>query len=123
MWTNRTHSILGRRALVLGASMAGLLAARILAERYDEVWLLERDALPDGAQPRKGTPQAQHAHGLLGRGREVLEELLPGFTAALAAQGAMVGDALANAPFVAGGRRFAHGAPCGQTGLACSRRG
>jgi 2-polyprenyl-6-methoxyphenol hydroxylase-like FAD-dependent oxidoreductase len=113
--------MLGRRAIVLGASMAGLLAARILAERYDEVWLLERDTLPDGAQPRKGTPQAQHAHGLLARGRDVLEQLFPGFTAALAARGAMVGDALAQAPFVAGGRRFAVGAPCRHAGLACSR--
>ena len=44
------------RALVLGASIAGLLAARILSERFAEVVLLERDALPDGAAPRKGTP-------------------------------------------------------------------
>jgi 2-polyprenyl-6-methoxyphenol hydroxylase-like FAD-dependent oxidoreductase len=121
MWTNRLLPTLGRRALVLGASMAGLLAARILCERFDEVWLLERDALPEAAAPRKGTPQALHAHGLLARGRSVLEELFPGFTAALAAQGAMVGDVQANAPFVAAGRRFAHGAVCGETGLACSR--
>ena len=72
MWFSKSPQILGRRALVLGASMAGLLAARILAERFDEVWLLERDALPDGPAPRKGTPQALHAHGLLARGREIL---------------------------------------------------
>jgi 2-polyprenyl-6-methoxyphenol hydroxylase-like FAD-dependent oxidoreductase len=111
---------LGRRALVLGASMAGLLAARVLAERFDEVWLLERDALPEAAAARKGTPQAVHAHGLLARGREVLEELFPGFTDALAARGALVGDLQANAPFVAGGRRFAPG-HCGRGGIACSR--
>jgi len=121
MWTNRRLPTLGRRALVLGSSMAGLLAARILSERYDEVWLLERDVLPESAAARKGTPQALHAHGLLARGRMVLEELFPGTTAALAAQGAMVGDVQANAPFVAAGRRFARGAPCGTTGLACSR--
>jgi 2-polyprenyl-6-methoxyphenol hydroxylase-like FAD-dependent oxidoreductase len=111
---------LGRRAIVLGASMAGLLAARILAERFEQVWLLDRDALPAEAAARKGTPQAQHAHGLLARGREILESLFPGFTDTLAAQGALVGDLLANARFVAGGKRFADGT-CGETGLACSR--
>ena len=121
MWFSKSPQILGRRALVLGASMAGLLAARILAERFDEVWLLERDTLPDGPAPRKGTPQALHAHGLLARGREILESLFPGFTAALEAQGALVGDLQANAPFVAGGRRFAHGTTCGRAGIACSR--
>jgi 2-polyprenyl-6-methoxyphenol hydroxylase-like FAD-dependent oxidoreductase len=119
--SSATTRTLGRRAIVLGASMAGLLAARMLQERFDEVWLLERDALPQDAAARKGTPQALHAHGLLARGREVLEQLFPGFTGALQAQGAMVGDVQANAPFVANGRRFAHGAACGQVGLACSR--
>ena len=115
-----TPTSLGRRAVVLGASMAGLLAARVLQERFDEVWLLERDALPAGADPRKGTPHAVHAHGLLARGREVLESLFPGFTDALEARGALVGDLHANAPFVAGGRRFA-GGHCGRRGLSCSR--
>lgn len=118
--SNPSSSPLGRRAIVLGASMAGLLAARVLAERFDEVCLLERDALPGGPAARKGTPQAQHAHGLLARGRLILESLFPGYTAALVAQGALTGDLLANAPFVAGGRRFARG-PSADTGLACSR--
>ena len=110
----------GCRAIVLGASIAGLLAARVLQEHFDEVVLLERDTLPNDARMRKGTPQALHAHGLLARGREVIESLFPGFTAALAARGAQVGDLLASAPFVASGRRFAV-APCGRTALACSR--
>lgn len=108
------------RAIVLGASMAGLLAARVLADRFDEVRILERDPLPDGAAPRKGTPQAGHAHGLLARGREILEELLPGFTDALAARGGLVGDMQANAPFVFAGHRTAAG-HSGQTGLVASR--
>ena len=118
--TRLTASSLGPRAIVLGASMAGLLAARVLAERFEDVWLLERDALPDGAEARKGTPQALHAHGLLARGREVLEALFPGFTDALETRGALVGDLHANAPFVAGGRRFA-GGRCDRRGLSCSR--
>ena len=68
----------GKRAIVLGASLAGLLAARVLHERFDEVPLLERDALPDAPALRKGTPHTGHAHGLLARGRMVMEELLPG---------------------------------------------
>lgn len=113
-------SSLGRRAIVLGASMAGLLAARVLSERFEAVWLLERDPLPEGAQARKGTPQAQHAHGLLARGREIVEMLCPGFSASLEAQGALLGDLQANAPFVAEGRRFAFGMS-GESGIACSR--
>ena len=108
------------RAIVLGASMAGLLAARVLQERFQEVLVLERDALPEGAQARKGTPQALHAHGLLARGREIIESLFPGFTDALAAQGGVVGDMQANGPFVASGRRFVQQA-CGRKGLAASR--
>lgn len=108
------------RAVVLGASIAGLLAARVLQERFAEVCVLERDALPDAAQSRKGTPQALHAHGLLGRGLEILEGLFPGFTAALQAQGGVVADLQAGGPFVASGRRFAR-RTCGRSALACSR--
>ena len=70
------------RAIVIGASIAGLLAARVLREHFDEVVLFERDTLPDNAAPRKGTPHAVHPHGLLARGREVLEMLFPGITEA-----------------------------------------
>jgi 2-polyprenyl-6-methoxyphenol hydroxylase-like FAD-dependent oxidoreductase len=109
-----------RRAAVIGASMAGLLAARILAERFDEVVLLERDPLPTVATPRKGTPQAVQPHGLLARGREVLDELFPGFSDALVAQGALAGDAGAEVAVDANGRRLAR-APLGVRGIAASR--
>src|SRR4051812_46535870 len=104
MFSSTTASPAGRRAIVLGASMAGLLAARVLQERFEEVCLLERDPLTDQASLRKGTPQAAHAHGLLVRGREIIEELFPGFTEVLASRGAVVGDLLAAGPFVASGR-------------------
>src|SRR5262245_35285986 len=48
---------LGRHAIVIGASMGGLLAARALADHYDEVTVLERDTLPQAHEPRKGVPQ------------------------------------------------------------------
>jgi 2-polyprenyl-6-methoxyphenol hydroxylase-like FAD-dependent oxidoreductase len=81
-----------RCAIVIGASMGGLLAARALADCYGQVIIVERDALPEGYEPRKGVPQGRHTHGLLARGREVLEDLLPGFTEEMVAQGATPGD-------------------------------
>jgi 2-polyprenyl-6-methoxyphenol hydroxylase-like FAD-dependent oxidoreductase len=114
------HSTLGPRAVVLGASMAGLLAARVLSERFDEVVLLERDALPDHAAPRKGTPHATHPHGLLARGREVLEELFPGFTQAMVDRGGVLGDLQHDIAFDAGGQRFADGT-VGLPAIAVSR--
>jgi flavin-dependent dehydrogenase len=85
-----TH--LGRHAIVIGASMGGLLAGRALADYYDEVTLIDRDVLPLSSEPRKGVPQGRHTHGLLARGREVLDELFPGFTAEMVAGGAVSGD-------------------------------
>jgi 2-polyprenyl-6-methoxyphenol hydroxylase-like FAD-dependent oxidoreductase len=65
-------------ALVLGASMSGLLAARVLSDFYETVAVVERDALPVRPEMRRGVPQASHAHVLLARGGEVLAELFPG---------------------------------------------
>ena len=79
-------------AVVVGASIAGLLAARVLAEHVGRVVVLDRDSLPGDAVPRGGTPQSVHAHALLSRGLRVLEELFPGLTADLVAQGALAGD-------------------------------
>lgn len=109
-----------RRAVVLGASLAGLLAARVLREHFDEVVLLERDELPRDAVPRKGTPHAIHPHGLLAKGRLVLEELFPGFTEAMVARGGLLGDLLRDAAFEANRRRFAMGVG-GLPALAASR--
>jgi 2-polyprenyl-6-methoxyphenol hydroxylase-like FAD-dependent oxidoreductase len=81
-----------KRAVVIGASMGGLLAARVLSERFERVSVLERDALTGDGHPRKGVPQGRHAHGLLARGREILEELFPGLTEELEASGAVRGD-------------------------------
>jgi 2-polyprenyl-6-methoxyphenol hydroxylase-like FAD-dependent oxidoreductase len=59
---------IGQHAVVIGASMGGLLAARALSEFFGTVTILERDAFPSSDIPRKGVPQGQHAHGLLARG-------------------------------------------------------
>ena len=68
-----------RRALVLGASMAGLWTARVLADTFDEVVVLERDRLPDGVAPRPGAPQARQYHVLLLRGLQLLRAYFPGW--------------------------------------------
>src|SRR5262249_52787428 len=70
-----------------------LLAARVLAEHFDRVTVLERDRIPLVPVPRKGVPQARHAHALLARGQQVLEELFPGLEQELVAAGAVRLDA------------------------------
>ena len=69
--------------------MAGLLAARVLSDHFDEVVLLERDVLPSDAADRKGVPQGRHAHALLSSGRQTLEDLFPGFADELIARGGL----------------------------------
>jgi len=67
-----------RHAVVIGASMAGLTAARVLADHAGTVTVLDRDDLPSGYDPRKGVPQGRHAHALLGGGARAIEGLFPG---------------------------------------------
>ncbi|MGW2232050.1 FAD-dependent oxidoreductase [Streptomyces formicae] len=76
------------RAVVLGAGMAGMLAATALARHVDAVTVLDRDRLPDGADPRRGVPQARHTHVLWSGGARVIETLLPGTTDRLLDAGA-----------------------------------
>jgi 2-polyprenyl-6-methoxyphenol hydroxylase-like FAD-dependent oxidoreductase len=75
-------------AVVIGASMAGLLAARVLADRCDQVTVIDRDDLPPGPDSRKGVPQGRHAHGLLASGEQVLRDLFPGLMEDLITAGA-----------------------------------
>jgi 2-polyprenyl-6-methoxyphenol hydroxylase-like FAD-dependent oxidoreductase len=77
----------GEHAVVLGASMAGLLAARVLTESYERVTVVERDVLPPVGETRRGVPQGRHAHLLLSRGAQALDDLFPGFLDALVAEG------------------------------------
>jgi flavin-dependent dehydrogenase len=73
---------------VVGGSLAGLLAAHVLAGHADRVTVVERDGYPVGTGPRPGVPQARHPHVLLEGGQVALESLLPGFVAELRAAGA-----------------------------------
>ena len=88
-WTGRAGTRrVGGHAVVIGASVAGLLAARALAGAYERVTLVERDALPPIGEGRPAVPQGSHAHVLLASGQRALEALLPGTTAELDAAGA-----------------------------------
>ncbi|MCK9894237.1 NAD(P)-binding protein [Frankia sp. AgB32] len=105
-------------AVVLGAGVAGLLAARVLTETFARVTVLDRDDLPGlhtdtAADPaaggagqfgdRRGVPQARHLHALMDRGRQIVEELHPGAVAELIAAGAPTSEVLV------GGRYYMHG--------------
>ena len=65
--------------MVIGGSVAGLLTARVLSDRFDRITVVERDPAPESPQPRKGVPQGRHVHVLLGGGARVIERLFPGF--------------------------------------------
>jgi 2-polyprenyl-6-methoxyphenol hydroxylase-like FAD-dependent oxidoreductase len=75
-------------AVVIGASMAGLTAARVLSDRFASVTVLDRDTLPVGSAARRGVPQSDHLHVLLASGLRELESMFPGFTEELLAAGA-----------------------------------
>jgi len=78
-----------RRAVVIGGSIAGLCAARVLADYFDTVTVLDRDVYPAGAVDRAGVPQSRHVHALLAGGRDALERLFPGFATHMRAAGAL----------------------------------
>lgn len=80
----------GTHAVVLGASMAGLVHAVPLAERFERVTLVDRDVLPDRAEHRRGVPQDEHIHLLVPGGLTRLEGLLPRVLDDMAARGAHV---------------------------------
>ena len=77
-----------RRAVVVGSGLAGLLAARVLLDHFDQVTILDRDRFPDTPEHRKGVPQSYHAHGLLLHGRDIIEQLFPDIDTELRAHGA-----------------------------------
>ena len=108
------------QAVVLGASLAGLLAARILTERFERVVMIERDVLPPTGEHRRGVPHGRHLHGLHPRGREILEELFPGFTETLTAEGAVGCDVLGDLRWQLSGHQLRQ-ADIGLPGLFASR--
>jgi 2-polyprenyl-6-methoxyphenol hydroxylase-like FAD-dependent oxidoreductase len=110
-----------RQAIVIGSSMGGLLAARALADYYQQVTVLESDVFPLPGKNRKGVPQDRHSHGLLSRGREILEQLFPGITEELKTQGALPYDLLQQSRWFTNGGYLYQKSPSELIGLLVSR--
>ncbi len=111
MLTNRV----GDRVVVLGGSMAGLLAARVLAEHFAEVLLVDRDELTEMKGYRRGVPHGRHAHGIMAKGQQILEAQFPGLTAEITAAGVKTGDFNGDIQWYFNGRRLRPG----RSGLLC----
>jgi 2-polyprenyl-6-methoxyphenol hydroxylase-like FAD-dependent oxidoreductase len=79
-------------AVVIGASMGGLLTAQVLSEHFARIYVVDRDALPVTPTHRRCVPQGRQLHVLLARGRVALEELFPGLSAQLSDAGAPMVD-------------------------------
>src|SRR5215471_9937141 len=89
-------------ALVIGGSLAGMCAARVLSDVFDQVTIIERDAYPSAPDFRTGVPQARHIHNLLARGLLEFESFFPGFEARMReARGGTRGDRLGHRDAVA----------------------
>jgi len=110
----------GEHAVVIGGSIGGLLAARVLSEHGLRVTVVDRDEMPTDPEHRKGVPQSRHTHGLLARGFEIFEELLPGLGADLEARGALLQDMQRDIVWYSDGYLFRR-APSGLTVLLVSR--
>lgn len=89
--------------------MAGLCTARILADGFEEVTVIDRDPLPDEPIARRGVPQSRHIHVLLKGGRATLEELFPGFGEDVLSAGGVTHDAARDVNFYMDGDFFANG--------------
>jgi len=107
-------------AVVIGASMSGLLAARALSRHFERVTVIERDVLKEGDDTRKGVPQSGHAHGLLASGYRVMNRYFPGLMDELEALGAPRGDVVGDFLWFQYGRwKLRH--PSGLRGITVSR--
>jgi len=86
---SHTRSVQLDRAIVVGGSLTGLLAARVLGEYFSEVTIIERDLLKDDTMQRPGVPHSRHLHALLPRGLQIIEAFFPGIREELQSYGAV----------------------------------
>ena len=113
------HDQHGERAIVLGGGMAGLLAARVLADAYTDVAIVDRDQLTGVTSARNGVPHGRHAHCLVARGQQILEELLPGVTQEMSEAGVTLGDFNGQIQWYFNGHKLA----ASDSGLICVSSG
>lgn len=111
---------MAEHAVVVGASVAGLLAAAVLSDAYDRVTVLDRDALPSRGENRRAVPQGRQAHLLLASGQEAMERLLPGFVQELVSAGAPTMQPLVDVRITVAGHPFPR-VPTGPRSVLASR--
>ena len=116
----RTNPPSDGHALVIGGSMAGLLAARVLSERFEQVTIVERDHFPEGPGFRRGIPQSRHLHAFMIRGRMIADRLFPGLSEELEEAGAVPMDSADDFEWLTPAG-FAPRFPSGLPLLMCSR--
>jgi 2-polyprenyl-6-methoxyphenol hydroxylase-like FAD-dependent oxidoreductase len=92
-------------AIVVGASVAGLLTARVLSDLVDDVVVFERERLVDTPLPRGHVPQGRHLHLLLTAGLDLLVDWFPGIEDELERMGAVRVDGTSAWVYQAGGYR------------------
>ena len=85
--TSRHRTLVGTHAVVLGAGIAGIMAAGVAARYFRRVTVIEKDALPAHPGPRKGVPQGHQAHAILAYGEKILDRVFPGYHDAMASAG------------------------------------
>jgi 2-polyprenyl-6-methoxyphenol hydroxylase-like FAD-dependent oxidoreductase len=71
-------SSIEKKAIVIGAGMGGLAAAKALSNHFSQVTVFDRDTLPSQPEPRIGTVQSRHNHALIAGGLKALTSLFPG---------------------------------------------
>ncbi|MBT2216865.1 glutamate synthase [Virgibacillus dakarensis] len=80
------------RAIVIGGSIAGKLAAKALATSFRQVIILEAGSVWEEKTPRKRVPQTYHPHVLLKGGEKAIEELFPYFLDQLIEDGGIINN-------------------------------
>src|SRR5437764_6797230 len=91
---SRDTRFVGQNVVVIGASIAGLLAGRVLSDHSEHVTIIERDRITEDLEPRKGIPQGRHVHVLLKKGAFLLSELFPDLSSTLIQSGAPYVDSI-----------------------------
>ncbi len=108
------------RAVVVGASIAGLFAGRALADHFEEVILLDKEGLDGGPTPRKAVPQGNHIHAILPPTYRVIQRFMPQLVDELVDGGANIIDGGREWKFHVYGNFMARG-DIGQTLIGSTR--